>query len=271
MSAAVIDVRDLQTHIVTRWGTIKAVDGVSFAVARGRDARARRRVGLRQEHDVPEHRAARAAAGRAHRRRPGAARRRGPPDQERARDAADPRPPGRDDPAGPDELAQPRVLRRHADARAGGDVPRAARPRAAPRGPPSCWPPCASPRPRRGCAPSRTSSRAACGSASSAPWPSPGRRACSSPTSRRPASTSPSRPSTSACSKELQERHRLAMIFVTHNLGIVARICDRVAVMYAGRIVEIGPVRRIFTAPAASLHAGPARRRSRASASGRRA
>ena len=50
--------------------------------------------------------------------------------------------------------------------------------------------------------------------------------------------------------KELQERHRLAMIFVTHNLGIVARMCDRVAVMYAGRIVEIGPVRKIFKTPA---------------------
>jgi oligopeptide/dipeptide ABC transporter ATP-binding protein len=50
--------------------------------------------------------------------------------------------------------------------------------------------------------------------------------------------------------KELQERHRLAMIFVTHNLGIVARMCDRVAVMYAGRLVEIGPVRRIFKEPA---------------------
>jgi oligopeptide/dipeptide ABC transporter ATP-binding protein len=49
--------------------------------------------------------------------------------------------------------------------------------------------------------------------------------------------------------EELQERHRLAMIFVTHNLGIVARVCDDVAVMYAGRIVEMGPVRRIFTAP----------------------
>src|SRR5438477_8721479 len=50
--------------------------------------------------------------------------------------------------------------------------------------------------------------------------------------------------------KELQQRHRFAMIFVTHNLGIVARTCDRVAVMYAGRIVEIGPVRPIFTEPA---------------------
>ncbi len=49
--------------------------------------------------------------------------------------------------------------------------------------------------------------------------------------------------------KDLQQQHRLAMIFVTHNLGIVAKICDRVAVMYAGRIIEIGPVRRIFRQP----------------------
>jgi oligopeptide/dipeptide ABC transporter, ATP-binding protein, C-terminal domain len=50
--------------------------------------------------------------------------------------------------------------------------------------------------------------------------------------------------------EELQDRHRLAMIFITHNLGIVSKICDRVAVMYAGRIVEMGPVRQIFKAPA---------------------
>jgi oligopeptide/dipeptide ABC transporter ATP-binding protein len=49
---------------------------------------------------------------------------------------------------------------------------------------------------------------------------------------------------------ELQKKHGLAMIFITHNLGIVSRICDRVAVMYAGRIVEMGPVRQIFTSPA---------------------
>ena len=49
--------------------------------------------------------------------------------------------------------------------------------------------------------------------------------------------------------KELQERHRLSMIFVTHNLGIVARMCVRVAVMYAVRIVEAGPVAAIFGAP----------------------
>ena len=48
---------------------------------------------------------------------------------------------------------------------------------------------------------------------------------------------------------DLQQRHRLAMIFVTHNLGIVAKMCDRVAVMYAGRVVEAGPVGTIFGAP----------------------
>jgi len=50
--------------------------------------------------------------------------------------------------------------------------------------------------------------------------------------------------------EELQQRHGLAMIFITHNLGIVSKICDRVAVMYAGRIVEAGPVRQIFRTPA---------------------
>jgi len=50
--------------------------------------------------------------------------------------------------------------------------------------------------------------------------------------------------------RELQRAQGLALIFITHNLGIVARMCDKVAVMYGGRIVESGPVRRIFGAPA---------------------
>ena len=50
--------------------------------------------------------------------------------------------------------------------------------------------------------------------------------------------------------RDLQRQHGLALIFITHNLGIVAKMCDRVAVMYAGRIVEAGPVKRIFNAPA---------------------
>jgi oligopeptide/dipeptide ABC transporter ATP-binding protein len=50
--------------------------------------------------------------------------------------------------------------------------------------------------------------------------------------------------------RDLQKAHGLALIFITHNLGIVAKMCDRVAVMYAGRIVESGPVGRIFSQPA---------------------
>jgi oligopeptide/dipeptide ABC transporter ATP-binding protein len=46
--------------------------------------------------------------------------------------------------------------------------------------------------------------------------------------------------------KDIQRETGVALIFVTHNLGIVARMCDRVAVMYAGKIVEQGPVRALF-------------------------
>src|SRR3954453_18551614 len=49
--------------------------------------------------------------------------------------------------------------------------------------------------------------------------------------------------------RELQREHGLALIFITHNLGIVAKMCDQLAVMYAGRVVEQGPVSRIFNAP----------------------
>jgi oligopeptide/dipeptide ABC transporter ATP-binding protein len=49
--------------------------------------------------------------------------------------------------------------------------------------------------------------------------------------------------------KEVQARMGLAMLFITHDFGIVARMCDRVAVMYAGRIVESGPVRALFRNP----------------------
>jgi oligopeptide/dipeptide ABC transporter ATP-binding protein len=50
--------------------------------------------------------------------------------------------------------------------------------------------------------------------------------------------------------RDLQRAHRLTLIFITHNLGIVAKMCDQVAVMYAGRLVESGPVGRIYNAPA---------------------
>jgi oligopeptide/dipeptide ABC transporter ATP-binding protein len=48
----------------------------------------------------------------------------------------------------------------------------------------------------------------------------------------------------------LLEHDRRAMLLVTHDLGIVAQYCHRVVVMYAGKVVETGPVRDVFRAPA---------------------
>ena len=49
--------------------------------------------------------------------------------------------------------------------------------------------------------------------------------------------------------KDIQAETGLAIIFITHDFGIVARMCDRVAVMYAGRIVESADVRDLFNKP----------------------
>ncbi len=49
--------------------------------------------------------------------------------------------------------------------------------------------------------------------------------------------------------KEIQAETGLGIIFITHDFGIVARMCDRVAVMYAGRIVENADVRDLFNNP----------------------
>jgi oligopeptide/dipeptide ABC transporter ATP-binding protein len=49
--------------------------------------------------------------------------------------------------------------------------------------------------------------------------------------------------------KEMKEKFHLALMLITHDLGVVAGHADRVAVMYAGRIVEEGPMRQIFDAP----------------------
>ncbi len=49
---------------------------------------------------------------------------------------------------------------------------------------------------------------------------------------------------------DLRETFGTALLLITHNLGIVAEACDRVAVMYAGKIVEEGPAREVFIEPA---------------------
>jgi oligopeptide/dipeptide ABC transporter ATP-binding protein len=47
----------------------------------------------------------------------------------------------------------------------------------------------------------------------------------------------------------LRDEYGLAVVWITHDLGVVARIADEVAVMYAGRVVELAPTRRLFAGP----------------------
>lgn len=50
--------------------------------------------------------------------------------------------------------------------------------------------------------------------------------------------------------RDLQREFEMAIILITHDLGVVARMADRVAVMYAGQVVETGTAREVFSAPA---------------------
>ncbi len=50
--------------------------------------------------------------------------------------------------------------------------------------------------------------------------------------------------------KDLVKEFGMAILFITHDLGVIAQVADRVSVMYLGRIVESGPVRRVLHAPA---------------------
>ena len=61
--------------------------------------------------------------------------------------------------------------------------------------------------------------------------------------------------------RELQRDTRMAMLMITHDLGVVAEVADRVNVMYAGRIVETAPVATLFKAPAHPYSAGLMRSR----------
>lgn len=49
--------------------------------------------------------------------------------------------------------------------------------------------------------------------------------------------------------EDLKRAYKMSLLLITHNLGIVAEVCDRVAVMYAGKIVELGTVRDVFKRP----------------------
>jgi peptide/nickel transport system ATP-binding protein len=56
--------------------------------------------------------------------------------------------------------------------------------------------------------------------------------------------------------KRLCREHGAAVMLVTHDMGVIAETCDRVAVMYAGRIAEVGPVHDVIHAPAHPYTAG---------------
>ncbi|HET9519832.1 MAG TPA: ABC transporter ATP-binding protein [Candidatus Limnocylindrales bacterium] len=49
--------------------------------------------------------------------------------------------------------------------------------------------------------------------------------------------------------RSLRARHRTTVVLITHDLGVIAQICDRVGVMYAGQLVEIAPVAELFASP----------------------
>jgi peptide/nickel transport system ATP-binding protein len=50
--------------------------------------------------------------------------------------------------------------------------------------------------------------------------------------------------------RELRAKFGAAVLFISHNLGTVARICDRLGVLYAGRLIETGTLGSVFRAPA---------------------
>ena len=62
---------------------------------------------------------------------------------------------------------------------------------------------------------------------------------------------------------QLQDELGLAYIFISHDIGVIRYMCDRVAVMYRGRMVEIGETEQVCHPPRARLHEGAALRDSR--------
>jgi ABC-type dipeptide/oligopeptide/nickel transport system ATPase component len=56
--------------------------------------------------------------------------------------------------------------------------------------------------------------------------------------------------------RDLRHQHKLAVLFISHDLGVISRIADQVAVMYAGEIVEMGSVEQIFSAASHSYTRG---------------
>jgi ABC-type oligopeptide transport system ATPase subunit len=81
--------------------------------------------------------------------------------------------------------------------------------------------------------------------------PAPSRRSpnASSSTSRPPRSTSSSRRRLLDLFRELQAETGVASLYISHDLALVSRIANRVAVIHRGRIVEVDPADQVFRAP----------------------
>ena len=56
--------------------------------------------------------------------------------------------------------------------------------------------------------------------------------------------------------RDLQRRHGLTYLFISHDLAVIRYLADSIAVMYLGKLVEIGPAERRVRAPAAPVHRG---------------
>ncbi len=94
-----------------------------------------------------------------------------------------------------------------------------------------------------------TSSRAASSSASPWRWPSRAGPSSSSWTSPRPASTWPRSATSSTPCAGSAAPTASPRVYVTHDLAVVAEIADRVAVMYAGQLIELGTTKDVFDSP----------------------
>ena len=112
------------------------------------------------------------------------------------------------------------------------------------------WPRCSCRRPGTSCAATPISSPAGNSSGWGWPWPSPAGPAVivlDEPTTGLDVSTQAHVLETV---RDLCRRHGVAALYVTHDLAVVANLADRVAVMYAGRVVESGPTTSLFDNPA---------------------
>ena len=54
--------------------------------------------------------------------------------------------------------------------------------------------------------------------------------------------------------KRFQKKFDTSILFITHNLGLASKVCDKIAVMYAGKIFEFADAKDLFRYPGASLH-----------------